>query len=369
MRAEIERRMTPTEAPAPRRATASALRIEGDPVVTAAPAPAPPPEAERTFTPKADRRKSDRRAMDVLRDEALRNVISRVEDRNFGGLKNRVRVKGNGHLPRIILMVVALLAGGLAAYLAVGTPGTTTEPAAIEIAPTVIQEPRARILVAKQPIGIGQRLSASLVEWIDWPEGALRNEYVTIAAAPDAITTMAGAVARFEFFPGEPIREEKLAMSGQGFLSAVLEAGMRGVSVTVSAESASGGFIVPNDRVDVVLTRRSGAGNGQVSEIILENVRVLAINARLGEIGTTGAPQNPDDPRAEMFSDEAIATLELDPTASEVVINATTIGRLSLVLRPTSDAAPSSGPAVYATNEAIRMSSPFWTNSNGAAVE
>ncbi len=233
---------------------------------------------------------------------------------------------------RIVLLLVAILAGGLAAFLA--TRGD--RPAQVAQGPqqVVIQEAKARVLVAAAPIGVGQRLSEATLQWQDWPEGAVRPEYVTIAAMPDAITQMSGAVARFEIFPGEPIREQKLVRADQGYLSAVLAKGMRGVSIAVNADSASGGFIVPNDHVDVVLTRSADAG--EISETILQNVKVLAIGSRLGETGTTGGPEDPENPRADVFS-EAIATLELNPGQAETIINAGRVGQLSLALRSIAD--------------------------------
>jgi pilus assembly protein CpaB len=170
---------------------------------------------------------------------------------------------------------------------------------------------------------------------------------------------MTGAVARFEIFPGEPIREQKLVHADQGYLSAVLASGERGVSVSVTADSASGGFIVPNDHVDVVLARSTSAG--QISQTILHNVRVLAINTRLGETGKTGAPTDPADPHAEIFAGQAIATLELDPTQTEVIINAGAQGKLSLVLRSLTDSAEVDKVALSPANQAIRMTSPFWS--------
>jgi pilus assembly protein CpaB len=248
---------------------------------------------------------------------------------------------------RIILLVVAVLAGGLAFFLATRGGDQTVISGPTEI----IEEARAQILVAKTPIGIGERLSDQNIEWQDWPEGALRSEYVTAAATPEAITDMKGAVARFEFFPGEPIREQKLVRSDQGYLSAVLEKGMRGVSISVTADSASGGFIVPNDHVDVILTRTTE--QGQTSETILSNVKVLAVNARLGEVGSTGAPTDPNNPRAEVFADTAIATLELDPGQSETVINAGQLGKLSLALRSIVDFAQ--GP----TTDRVQRNAPI----------
>ncbi|HHY49954.1 MAG TPA: Flp pilus assembly protein CpaB [Alphaproteobacteria bacterium] len=233
---------------------------------------------------------------------------------------------------RIVLLLVALLAGGLAAYLATQS---SNKPAQVVSVPEVIEEKKTQILVAVKPIGVGERLSPRTVQWQDWPEGAVRPEYITITASPDALEQITGAVARFEIFPGDPVLEQKLVRANQGYLSAVLEQGKRGVSIAVSADSASGGFIVPNDHVDVILTRQGETG--QVSETILENVKVLAIGKRLGEAGATGAPSDPEDPRAEVFEDQTIATLELDPLQGETVINASKVGTLSLALRSIAD--------------------------------
>lgn len=235
---------------------------------------------------------------------------------------------------RIILLLVALLAGGLAAYFFVATTNTPPQQVVVEGPAQVIQERKAKILVAKTQIGVGQRLSEETIEWQDWPELAVRPEYITDAALPDALTQMNGAVARFEFFPGEPIMQVKLVHSDQGYLSAVLPKGMRAIPVQVSAASASGGYILPNDRVDVVLS--SAGTSGSISRTILENVKVLAIGTRLGEAGTTGAQADPENPSANVFA-ETIAVLELNPVQGETVINSTRLGTLSLVLRSIAD--------------------------------
>src|SRR5690606_9742066 len=182
---------------------------------------------------------------------------------------------------RIVLLLVAIIAGGLAAYLA--TRGGDQPVQVVEGPERVIEEQKTQILVATAPIGVGQRPSPATVQWADWPEGAVRPEYVTITALPDALEQLEGAVARFEIFPGDPIIERKLVRASQGYLSAVLDEGMRGVSIAVTAASASGGFIVPNDHVDVILTRRADGQSGQISETIVSDVKVLAINTRLGE--------------------------------------------------------------------------------------
>lgn len=253
---------------------------------------------------------------------------------------------------RIILLLVALVAGGLAAFLV--TRGGRPAPQQV-MQTELVQEAKTQILVAKAPIGMGERLSAASLEWQDWPEGAVRPEYVTISAMPDAPTQLNGAVARFEFFPGEPIREAKLVRTEQGYLSAVLAEGMRGVSVGVSAVTSAGGFIVPNDHVDVVLTTQTDAG--QQSEVILANVRVLAIGARLGEMGASGGQEDPDAPAPTpvTFDASTIATLELSPAQAETLINASTLGQLTLALRSVVDFNNTTVAETPTSNQTVRL--------------
>jgi len=263
-------------------------------------------------------------------------------------------------LSRIVLVLVAVVAAGLAAFLALGSGGNQPQ----QQAPAqVVQEARAQVLVAKTDIGLGERLSADNVQWQDWPQGAVRSEYITSQGTPDAIDKMKGSVARFEIFPGEPIQQAKLVKSDQGYLSAVLDKGMRGVSISVSADSASGGFIVPNDHVDVILTH-AGSGGQQISETLLSNVRVLAINTRLGETGKTGAADDGSgsgsgdqtDPKSQVFGGGAIATLELDPDQAQTLINGGQQGKLSLALRSIVDFTPSPGDQEATKhNQAIRL--------------
>ncbi|SFC82484.1 Flp pilus assembly protein CpaB [Devosia psychrophila] len=248
---------------------------------------------------------------------------------------------------RIMLLIVALVAGGLAAFLVTRGGSAPEQVASTE----VVEQAKAQILVARNPIGVGERLSPESVQWQDWPEGALRPEYVTISAMPDAPVSLTGAVVRFEFFPGEPIREAKLVRADQGYLSAVLAEGMRGVSVGVTAVSSAGGFVVPNDHVDVLLTPE-----GQPSKVILSNVRVLAIGQRLGELGTTGGQEDPNTPATTpvTFTDATIATLELTPAQAETLVNASTVGDLSLTLRSVVDFKKSTADAL-SSNQTVRL--------------
>ncbi|MDB5528303.1 MAG: cpaB [Devosia sp.] len=255
---------------------------------------------------------------------------------------------------RIILLLVAIVAGGLAAFLVTRGGGTpTTQIVTNEV---IQQEAKTQILVAKGQIGMGERLTAATVAWQDWPEGAIRPEYVTITAMPDAPSILTGAVARFEFFPGEPIREQKLVRSEQGYLSAVLSKGMRGVSVPVDASSSAGGYIVPNDHVDVLLSHASD--QGQVSELVLSNVRVLAIGNRLGEVGASGGAADANaeaGPQAQVFVDNSIATLELTPGQAETLVNAVSRGTLSLSLRSITDFGDTAVASRDATTTSVRL--------------
>jgi pilus assembly protein CpaB len=324
------------------------------------PAPVAPAEApvERVFVPKSDPQ-AQRRQMDNLRAEAQRNSITRLETRGLGGLFAGRRLRFSP--ARLGLVVVALAAGGLAAVLA-----TQHEPAAPPAAKPAVAAPAAitaKILVAKTAIDVGQPLSAGSVEWVDWPQAQVRPGYLTFAAAPTAAADLTGAMARYQLFPGQPIEKAQLAPAGSSYLSAILGKGMRAVSVSVEAESASGGFIAPNDHVDVVLTR--SADSRHDTQTILTNVRVLAINARLG---AEGAPAGSGNAQADVFSGQAIATLELDPTQADVITGATAAGKLSLVLRPTGEAASPAAAEERAVNARIRLTSRFWTDAGNAGA-
>ena len=238
---------------------------------------------------------------------------------------------------RIVLLVVAVLAAGLAAYLA--TRGGSVPQSVQEV--VEVEAPKTQVLVATEQIGVGQRLTPKFFAWQDWPESAVRPEYITISAVPDAPQQLTGTVARFEIFPGEPIFESKLVHADQGYLSAVLEKGMRAISLPVDAVSSAGGFIVPNDRVDIVQTLPSAAG--VQTQTVIENVKVLAIGQRLGERGPTSGPEDEQDPRTQVFTAGTIATVELDPRQAESLVTAISKGHLSLVLRSIKDF---SGPAL-----------------------
>src|SRR5258708_11012203 len=151
---------------------------------------------------------------------------------------------------------------------------------------------------------------------------------------PDATTQIAGSIARAPFIAGEPIREAKLVKpNGSGFMAAILPTGMRAISTEISPETGAGGFILPNDPVDVILSKRdknpdrSGA-DIIVSEIILPNIRVLAIDQ---------APKEKDGQNTVIGK---TVTLELRPEQAETLAPARQSGTLSLALRSIADVSP-----------------------------
>ena len=183
------------------------------------------------------------------------------------------------NIARVVVLIIALSAGGVAAYLARGT-----EEKSRAVAEPVAQLPTVEILVAKSDIGLGQPVKPEDLQWQTWPASTASNNLVNRASRAEAIKEIAGSIARAPFIAGEPIREQKLVKAnGSGFMAAILPTGMRAISTEISPETGAGGFILPNDRVDVILTKRerirtARAPMSSSREIILSNIRVLAID-------------------------------------------------------------------------------------------
>ena len=196
------------------------------------------------------------------------------------------------------------------------------------------------VLVAATDIPIGNTVAANDLRWLNWPLASVPNGIIRKDEAPEAEKEIIGQLARYAILGAEPIRREKLIRTdGTGFLSAVLPSGMRAVAISTDSRGAStaGGFILPNDRVDVVSTWRgestSGRGEAQVSETILRNIRTLAIG------------QNVQERNGEKVVVGETATLEVDPGQVEILIQAQKTGTLSLALRSLKDANEPAPPA------------------------
>ena len=222
---------------------------------------------------------------------------------------------------RIVVLTIAVGAGGIAAYLASGSDNKPpAEP--------VVQMQTVDVLVAKADIGLGQTVAAEDLQWQTWPAATASNNFIRRNERPEATKEIAGSIARAPIIAGEPIREPKLVKAnGSGFMAAILPTGLRAVSTEISPETGAGGFILPNDRVDVILSRRlknpdrTDPTDIVVSEIILANVRVLAIDQ---------APKEKDGQNAVVGK---TVTLELKPIQVATLAAARQSGTLSLALR------------------------------------
>jgi pilus assembly protein CpaB len=238
---------------------------------------------------------------------------------------------------RIIVLVIAVAAAGLAVYFAGGSvpPPQPAEP--------VAQMETVDVLVANGDIEVGQTVAAQDLRWATWPAVSAGASLIRRTRRPDAVDQLAGSISRAVFSSGEPIREAKLIRAnGSGYMAAVLSKGMRAVSVEVNTETGAGGFVMPNDRVDVLLSRRDKVAEKAtgvetpISEIILFDIRVLAIDQTVEDKDKTRIAKT--------------VTLELSPRQAKTLVRARHSGVVSLALRPLLDAA-SGRPAPEADDQ------------------
>ncbi len=184
------------------------------------------------------------------------------------------------------------------------------------------------VLVAKSDLGTGQVIGEGDLAWQTWPAASANSNFVRKTDRPDAIKDFVGGIVRVPVAAGEPIRDSKVVTGkGGGFLAAMLPHGMRAVAMDIAPDSGAGGFILPNDHVDVVLTRRDKTAERvtgvekYVSETILRNVRVLAVD------------QNIEEKDGQKVVVGKTATIELTPQQAETLTLSRQLGSLSLTLR------------------------------------
>lgn len=222
---------------------------------------------------------------------------------------------------RFIILALSLTCGGVAAYLASGVEAAVPAP------PPVAQLETVDVLVAKADIGLGQKVTQSEVQWQTWPRSTATPNVITRTERAEIMKELEGSIARAPFVAGEPIRESKLiSPKGSGFMAAILPTGMRAIATRISPETSAGGFILPNDRVDVILSKRDEQPGGGISaQVIARNLRVLAID------------QSPKEGEGQNALIGRTATLEATPEQSEVLARANMNGTLSLALRSIAD--------------------------------
>jgi pilus assembly protein CpaB len=253
---------------------------------------------------------------------------------------------------RLIMLVVALvIAGGTVLFL---KSYLESERMAAQRAVRPAEEPAKpalQVLVARTDISTGQIVKPDDLRWQAWPEGTLSPAYVVEGRRP--LSDFVGAVARAPIAAGEPITEGRVVLPGsRGFMAAVLQPGMRAVSVPVTATSGIAGFVFAGDKVDLILTHvvelaKQGEKERSASETILRDIRVIAMDQRL------------DSKPGEPPQVAKTATLEVTPKQSEMITLAQEMGKLSLSLRslqnPTSEEQTADGPSFTRDNQVSQL--------------
>jgi pilus assembly protein CpaB len=200
----------------------------------------------------------------------------------------------------------------------------------------------AEVLVARADMGLGHVASEASFRWQAWPQDGVPQGAITRRSGGNPMHDLAGGIARVPIMAGEPVTRTKLVKPGEGgVLASILPRGMRAISTKITDDTAVGKMILPNDHVDVILTRRlrtrpGSSGESQVSDTLFRNVRVLAIGQQLeAREGKKGA-------------DGTTATLELTPEQAEYLALAKAMGEISLALRSIADIreGPSEGSAL-----------------------
>jgi pilus assembly protein CpaB len=262
---------------------------------------------------------------------------------------------------RVFILVIAAFAAIALAFVLRGAAGRKPAPAAPVEAAAPVPASTVQVLTASHDLAIGTRVSSSDLAWTPWPAGALNPAFITDGSAPAAPVTGAQAVAkkasqtasgiigqgpmqalegsivREPIISGEPIVKRKLVRGGDsGYMAVVLSPGMRAMSVSVTVDTAAGGFILPGDRVDVVQSHQMEGGKGYSSEIVLQNLRVLAIDQ---------ATEAAKDAKSIVG---AVATLEVPKSDADLLARTQAEGRgggggLILALRSYADIGGPSG--------------------------
>ena len=229
---------------------------------------------------------------------------------------------------RMLILGMAAVAAGGAALLARGLMGGgTPKVAAAMPSPVAMSE----VLVAASDVQPGQHLDGAQVRWQSWPRKSVDSSFITRDRSPNLTVAVNGTVARAPIVAGEPITDAKIVHSdAAGVMAAMITPGMRATSMNVTTDTGSGGFILPNDRVDVITTiQTSEQPKRYRSETLLQNLRVLAMD------------QTYKEDKGQKVIVAKTATLEVTPEQAEMIAHAQMSGSLSLELRGLADSSAS----------------------------
>jgi pilus assembly protein CpaB len=239
---------------------------------------------------------------------------------------------------RVIILVVAAFAAGIVALLVRGLLGGGTPEVKASIAPVATEE----VLVAATNLQPGVAIAPDSVRWQVWPKSAVDSSFITSNGHSDIATIVKGTVARAPMIAGEPLSETKFVHADAvGFMAAQLAPGMRAVSISISTDTGAGGFILPNDRVDVLLTQQvSDTPRRFMTKTLVGDVRVLAMDQTFSQ----------DKDQKTVLA--KTATLELTPDQADLVARSAAGGTISLSLRPLGDNESADAEAAAKTHRA-----------------
>lgn len=241
------------------------------------------------------------------------------------------RSAGEPGLPmsmRIVILAIAIVAAGAAGFLAMNMMGPRAPSQPVVVAPAAPAIELDEVLIATETLTTGARVERR-VRWQKWPTDAVAPDFITRQSRPEAIAELSESVVRSTIAQGEPIRTIKLLGADQSFMSSILPAGKRAVATEIAADTSAGGFILPDDHVDVIMVSR-GTDGGFETETILNSIRVLAIDQTIRE-----------DEEGRLVQVGQTATLELTPRQAEIITVARQMAdRLTLSLRSVKDVNP-----------------------------
>jgi len=231
---------------------------------------------------------------------------------------------------QMIVLGVAVAAGGGAFMMMNSSNPPPQAPVVVSPPPPLNVE---QVLVAARDLTYGTEIADPDVAWVEWPKASVPAGSLTKTETPNAQEDVRSSYVRIPISGGEPVRKDRLIKGvTAGLMSTMLSPGKRAVAIDVTLNNTAGGFILPNDRVDVLRTYRDTEATKDLghevysSELVLSNVRVLAMGQTIEKKG------------AEPVVTGSTATLELDPRQAELVVLAQRTGQLALSLRPITDA-------------------------------
>jgi len=237
----------------------------------------------------------------------------------------------------IVMIAVAAVFGVLSMFMAQSWLTRQTDARMKSLQSQTKTVSTRTVVVAKSPLRFGTPLTSQVLREVQWPGEAIpENAFSTIAD----LTKGDKRVVLASMEPNEPIVSTKITGPGQkATLSALIEEGMKAVTVRVNDVDGVAGFILPGDRVDVLMTRN--ADNSGTTDVVLQNIKVLGIDQLA-------------DARAEKPTVAKAVTLEVDTTSAQKLALASSAGNLSLLLRRAGDIAEEASRRISITDIGTR---------------